>query len=72
MIKFEIIQSAANKCKYEYFKNSLIRPGHMRTRERSTEKQLLLVQAVKNAYIASPPEIKYIKGEKTIFFPWIC
>ena len=71
MLQFETLQDAGRRAKFERAKRGAPQPGHMRTRERSLEKQNLLIQAVKDVYRRTPPRTEIVGGREALILPWI-
>ncbi len=71
MLEFETLQNAGRRARYKAAQEGLPRPGHNRTRERTPEKQALLLQAVVDAYRRTPPRIESEEGRTVLILPWM-
>jgi len=71
MLEFETLQKAGRRARFEAMREGLPRPGHSRTRERTPEKQALLLQAVVDSYRRTPPRIEREDGRTVLILPWM-
>lgn len=71
MVKFELLQQVGLAIKFSRCVNGAEMPSRMRTRRRTTEKEHLLIQAVRNVYSQYKPKRICIDGKIFLMLPWL-